>query len=468
MWDHVREHASRRPTALALADPERTMSWAQLERAVRDRTAALPERPKGRVPLFALHRQADARWVVDFLALRVRGYAVLALPESMPVAAATALADDLGAASVLRGGVGDVRIPGHSSGDTGDTALVHLTSGTTGTARGVPRGDANLRDEAAAVAEALGLDAAHAVLMGTPVAHSFASGLLLGALTAGAPSVLLPRYDPAAMARLALRHRPGTIAGTPYVLRALAGTEQVRQAGLPGLRFPLCGGAPLHSSWARAWLEATGVGICQEYGLSEGGIATVNLDRAAEFPESVGTPIPRVAVHVVDGNGRPVAPGVVGRVLVDRPANPTEYLTSGGLRVPIPTGGGALVRGIDTGDLGYVDELDLLHLAGREKLLINVGGAKVSPVEVERRLLDHPAVSEAVVVGVADPYRGETVAALIETAPGATTVRDLSDYLRTHLSGFAIPRRWELTDAVPRTSAGKPDRAQIRHLLEGR
>ncbi|WP_158711646.1 class I adenylate-forming enzyme family protein [Streptomyces xylophagus] len=451
-----------------MADSEHTLSWAQLEQAVRNRAAELPERPKGRVPLLALHRQANALWVVDFLALRVSGYAVLALPEAMPVASATALSEDLGATALLRGGAGDVHLSSHRVGDAGDTALVHLTSGTTGTARGVPRDNANLRDEAAAVAEALDLDAAHAVLMGTPVAHSFASGLLLGALTAGAPSILLPRYDPAVMATLALRHRPGTIAGTPYVLRALAGTEQVRRTGLPGLRFPLCGGAPLHSSWARAWLETTGVAICQEYGLSEGGIATVNLDRATERPESVGTPIPRVAIHVVDGDGRPMASGSVGRILVDRPANPTEYLTAGGRRVPIPVRGDAPIRGTDTGDLGFVDELGLLHLAGREKLLINVGGAKVSPVEVEQCLLDHPAVNEAVVVGVADPYRGETVAALIEMAPGATTVRELTGYLRGHLSGFAIPRHWELTDAVPRTSAGKPDRAQIRYLLEGR
>jgi acyl-coenzyme A synthetase/AMP-(fatty) acid ligase len=465
MWEHIRKHASRTPEAPALIDPWVTLSWGELVRAVEDRCAGLPERPRRKTRLIALHRQADTAWVVDLLALQARGYAVLAIPEAMPASAATTLADELGAAGVLRGGPGE-KVTEHEGGDLGDTALVHLTSGTTGTARGVLRSAANLHDEASAVADALALDTSHAVLMGTPVTHSFASGLLFAALLAGAPSILIPHYDPAALAMLALRHRPGTIAGTPYVLRALAGTEAVRQAGLPGLRYPLCGGAPLHPSWASLWQRTTGVDICQEYGLSEGGIATMNLRHAAACSESVGVPVPRVDVRVLDVDGRPASTGTVGRIVVNRPANPTTYLSPGGRRQPIPAVSDGTVGGLDTGDLGFVDRQGLLHLTGRAKLLVNVAGAKVSPVEVEQRLLDHPAVIDAVVVGVADPDRGESVAAMVETAPG-TTIRELAGHLREHLSSFAVPRRWALTDTIPRTPAGKPDRARIRHLLEG-
>lgn len=467
MLEQVRGHAGRNPAGLALADPQHVLSWTDLARAVDDRVAGLPERTAGRVPLVALHQPADTRWVVDFLALRAKGYAVLAIPASIPEAAAAGLADELGAVAVLRNGMDQRSVNGVGR-SVGDTALVHLTSGTTGTARGVLRSAANLDDEATAVAEALALDMSHAVLMGTPVAHSFTSGLLLAALSAGAPSLLVPEFDPAAMAVLALRHRPATIAGTPYVLRTLAGVEPVRRRGLPGLRFPLSGGAQLHPSWARSWLDTTDVPICQEYGLSEGGIATMNLGQPTDHPQSVGKPVPRVTVHVVDADGRALRRGAVGRILVNRPANPTHYLAAGGSVEPIPTGRGDTVGGIDTGDLGFIDEQGLLHLTGRDKLLINVGGAKVSPTEVEQRLLDHAAVSEAVVVGIADDYRGETVAALVETVPGATTVRELAEHLRESLSTFAVPRRWALTDAVPRTSAGKPDRVRIRHLLEGR
>ncbi|WP_037669773.1 class I adenylate-forming enzyme family protein [Streptomyces griseus] len=465
MWEHVRRHASRTPAAPALIDPRTTLSWGELVRAVEHRCAGLPERPRRKPRLIALHRRADTAWVVDLLALRVKGYAVLAIPEAMPANPATALADELGAAGVLRGGP-EVKFTEHEGADLGDTALVHLTSGTTGTARGVLRSAANLHDEASAVAHSLELDTAHAVLMGTPVTHSFASGLLFAALLAGAPSILVPHYDPAALAMLALRHRPGTIAGTPYVLRALAGTEAIRQAGLPGLRYPLCGGAPLHPSWADLWLRTTGVHICQEYGLSEGGIATMNLRDAAACPESVGVPVPRVDIRVLDADGRPAPAGTVGRIVVDRPANPTTYLSPGGRHRPIPAVDDGTAGGLDTGDLGFVDPQGLLHLTGRAKLLVNVAGAKVSPVEVEQRLLDHPAVLDAVVVGVADPDRGESVAAMVETTPGAT-IRELAGHLREHLSSFAVPRRWALTDTIPRTPAGKPDRARIRHLLEG-
>jgi acyl-coenzyme A synthetase/AMP-(fatty) acid ligase len=344
--------------------------------------------------------------------------------------------------------------------------LVHLTSGTTGNARGVPRSAANLRDEAAAVAEALHLDPAHPVLTGTPVSHSFASGLLLAALAAGAPSILAPRYDPLTLLRLAQKHRPGTIAGTPYVLRTLSGAEAVRRDGLPGLRYPLCGGAPLHSTWAEAWLQVTGVPICQEYGLSEGGIATMNIEHAAKVPDSVGPPIPRVRISILGEDDRPAAPGVTGRVVIDRPGNPQWYLGAGGERIPVPTRGTGDASGLDTGDLGALDEHSLLRLTGRHKLLINVGGAKVSPVEVEQRLLDHPAVLEAVVVGLPDQYRGEAVAALVAAAPG-TGIPELAEHLGRHVSPYAIPRHWKITDSLPRTSAGKPDRAQARNLLEG-
>ncbi|MFD8811206.1 class I adenylate-forming enzyme family protein [Streptomyces sp. NPDC059627] len=465
MWEHVRKHASRSPADLALADPQTRLSWGELVRAVVTRSSLLPDSPRGRSPLIALHRPADVAWVVDLLALHAKGYAVLAVPESMPGNAATALAGDLGAVGILSTGAQE-KITEHRGGDLKDTALVHLTSGTTGTARGVLRSAANLHDEAAAVADALTLNTAHAVLMGTPVTHSFASGMLFAALVAGAPGILVPRYDPAAMAALALHHRPGIIAGTPYVLRALAGTAAVRRAGLPGLRHPLSGGAPLHPSWADLWLRTTGVRIRQEYGLSEGGIATMNLRHAEACPESVGTPVPRVEIRVLDADGRPAAVGTEGRIVVDRPANPTTYLSSGGRRQPIPALGDGTLRGLDTGDLGFVDHNGLLHLTGRAKLLINVAGAKVSPVEVEQRLLDHPSVNDAVVVGVPDPDRGEAVAAMVETS-SATTVRELADHVRQHLNSYAVPRRWAMTDTVPRTPAGKPDRARIRHLLEG-
>lgn len=468
MIEFVRMHAARRPDAFALVDAERCLTWSQLAREVSRRAATLPSARDLKVPMVALHRPGDTCWVVDFLALRSTGLVVLALPDAMPVAAAHTLARDLGAAALV--GATQVCLfagqPGAASWqDLGEPALVHLTSGTTGTARGVLRDRANLEDEADAVATALALGEAP-VLMGTPVSHSFASGLLLAALTAGSPSLLVPRFDPSVLIRLALEHRPKTLAGTPYIFRAVAGSTAVRAAGLPGLKFPLSGGAPLHPIWAADWAEATGMPICQEYGLSEGGIATMNLADAAQMPDSVGRPVPRVRLHVVDDEQRPVATGKSGHVVVERPFNPVHYLIAGGAVEEVPTVPGAGAPGIWTGDLGSLDAAGRLRLNGRVKTLINVGGAKVSPYEVERHLLSCPHVRDAVAVGIADPERGEAVAVLLQTDPG-TTIAQVSAHLRERLSSFAMPRRWAFIDTIPRTVSNKPDRAKARTILEG-
>ncbi|WP_330241365.1 class I adenylate-forming enzyme family protein [Streptomyces sp. NBC_00525] len=470
--DLLHGHAAERPHALALADPEHTLTWSQLVDRVAERARELAPAPGVRPGIAALHRPGDCRWVIDFLALRSCGHPVLPLPEAMPAATAEALARDMGA-TLLVSANGAGRLPGPepAEADTDPIALVHLTSGTTGTAKGVLRSAANIEDEAAAVAQALGLGPEHPVLTGTPVSHSFASGLLTAALRAGAPTLLTPRYDPAGMVRMAHEHRPGTMCGTPYVFRAVARAKEVRRSGLPGLRHPLSGGAPLHPSWAEAWQQVTGVPICQEYGLSEGGIATMNLAARPDTVGSVGLPVPGVTVRVLGPDGSPLGAGQAGRVVIDRPATPAHYLTGGGGRAPVPTapalpGDGPGASFVETGDLGSLDEHGRLRLTGRTKVLINVAGAKVSPFDVEHHLLNSPSVKDAVVAGVPDPDRGEMVAALVHADPGTTT-SELAKHLRERLSSFAVPRRWVFTSDIPRTASGKPDRARVLAILEG-
>ncbi|TXR92353.1 long-chain fatty acid--CoA ligase [Streptomyces sp. col6] len=472
MLDVLHAHAAQRPHALALVDPERSLTWSRLVDRVAHRAGELSPAAGTRPGIAALHRSADCQWVIDFLALRSCGFPVLPLPEAMPAPTAEALAADL-SAGLLVSADGPGRLPGRepAEADADRPALVHLTSGTTGTAKGVLRSAANIDDEADAVAQALGLGPEHPVLTGTPVSHSFASGLLTAALRAGATTLLTPRYDPAAMVRMAHEHRPGTLSGTPYVFRAVARSKEVRRVGLPGLRHPLSGGAPLHPSWAEGWQDVTGVPVCQEYGLSEGGIATMNLAAHPDTVGSVGLPVPGVTVRVVGPDGVPLGAGRTGHVVIDRPAAPVQYLTGGGGRAPVPTspavpGDGPEACFVETGDLGRLDDLGRLWLTGRTKVLINVAGAKVSPFDVEHHLLNSPLVKDAVVAGVPDPDRGEMVAALVHAEPGATAA-ELAQHLRERLSSFAVPRRWVFTPAIPRTASGKPDRARVLAILEG-
>jgi long-chain acyl-CoA synthetase len=193
----------------------------------------------------------------------------------------------------------------------------------------------------------------------------------------------------------------------------------------------------------------------------------MNLACAAEAPESVGTPLDGVQIHIVDDANQPVPTGASGHLAVARPGSPTNYIDGDGQLLPIPTRGAALQEGVDTGDLARLDEHGLLYITGRRKLLINVAGAKVNPVEVEEQLLDHAMVKDAIVIGLPDEYRGEVVGAVVETMPG-TAIADLTHHLRERVSSYAIPRIWHFVDAIPRTAAGKQDRLRALTILEGR
>jgi long-chain acyl-CoA synthetase len=467
MWQDVRAHAARLPDALAVADPDTALSWQELISSVETRASQLAADPAVAASIVALHRQSDVRWVVDYLALRMLDRCVLALPAAQPATSADSSAAAAGAGGIVRDGTSRALDGSGTDPLPAGTQLIHTTSGTTGKARGVPRSAENIRDEAEAVASALRLGPGAGILCATPVSHSFASGLLMAALLTGAPTLLMPGFSPTALTALARRYAPAILAGTPYVFHSLTDARRPGRLTLPGLRTPLCGGAPLHEAWARQFQAATGAAICQEYGLSEGGIATVNLDASRTRPTSVGRPIRGVRIAVVDDTGRALPAGSPGRVVIDRPAQPRQYLGPDGRLDPIPVAGPAVDGPIDTGDLGYLDDVGRLYLTGRLKSLINVAGAKVDAGQLEGHLVMHPEVADAVVVGLADPYRGESVAAMVEVRPGTVTTAELVEFLRGHVAGYAQPRRWSLTEQIPRTASGKPDRHRIKRILEG-
>ncbi|GAA3815100.1 class I adenylate-forming enzyme family protein [Streptomyces phyllanthi] len=462
----VRDHAQRLPHQPALADSDRSYTWQELDRAVKHRARALPAAHEMPTPVVALHRPGDCEWVVDFLALRSNGVTVISFPSATPLASVLRQAAEIRAAGVVAGR-GELT-PCRPDGSTApapwwrDISVVQLTSGTTGEALGVPRSEENLLDEARSVAEALKLTPSSPVLCGTPVAHSFASGLFLAALVTGAPTVLVPFFQPAAVSLLAERHRPRLICGTPYVFRSLMRDRRRSGEALSRVEIPMTGGAPLHEGLAGAWLEQFGVPLVQEYGLSEGGIATMNLSHSRQFPTSVGPAVPGVDIHVVDDQGRVLGPGVQGHIVIRRRGNPTHYVGAGGTTLPTPSRTPTEGAEIDTGDLGRLDERGLLYLSGRTKAVINVAGAKVSPRSVESALLEHHTVDDVVVLGVPDDQRGEAVAAVVEGDPDTVSVEHLAGHLRERLSPVMVPRRWHVVPRLPRTASGKPDLRAIR------
>lgn len=461
-WAAIHAHSRTRGSRIAIADQAESLTWNELVDAATRRGRELAEAIRTLGPLVALHRPSRLPWVVDLLALWQCGAVVASLPDAIPDTAARTVTAGLGARALVPTDGRLIAVPVETRTEALDAALIHLTSGTSGTAKGVVRGADNLEDEARAVAAAIALRPDETVLLATPASHSFAGGLLLAALHAGATVVLCAGFDPLALLALARRHNPAVLAATPYLFRVLAGRAE--RMPIPGLRLPICGGSPLQESWAQQWLDAFGIPIAQEYGLSEGGIATLNDSHRLSRPTSVGHPIPGVSIAVVDATGHPQPPNINGRIIIHRPHQPVSYIEGPGRFKPIPTLALACNSMLDTGDTGHLDEEGLLHLTGRTKAMINVAGVKVDPTHVESHLAAHPRVDEAVVIAISDPFRGEAPAALIESLD-PPSIAELAAYLRERVTQPAVPRRWFFTDSLPRSPTGKPDRIRAHELI---
>jgi long-chain acyl-CoA synthetase len=215
------------------------------------------------------------------------------------------------------------------------------------------------------------------------------------------------------------------------------------------MRAAYSAGGPLPRSVFEAFGARLGVRVSQLYGASEIGSVTFNSPGEPFDPASVGRPMRGVSIRVLGGNDGE------GEIAVRAASMFSGYLN----------GEAGLIDGyFPTGDIGYVDDLGRLFITGRLKLLIDVGGLKVNPLEVESVLMRHPAVEDCVVV----PLRqSETVLRLkavvmLRGGFGSVAIDELRELARGNLSAYKIPRIFEVRDSLPRSAAGKV----LRHLVE--
>jgi long-chain acyl-CoA synthetase len=191
--------------------------------------------------------------------------------------------------------------------------------------------------------------------------------------------------------------------------------------------------------------------VRQLYGSTETGPITANMsdDPVSTF-ESVGAPVEGVKVEIFDDEGAPVPVGEIGEVTVSSPASSSGYAEADQASLEAFRDGRYF-----TGDLGRLDEDGLLYLEGRKKLLIEVGGYKVDPIEVEDVIVAHPSVSEAIVVGVPGEAEGEeTVKAVV--VPGEDCEEgELISFCRERLANYKVPRTVEFRDEIPKSPLGK-------------
>jgi acyl-CoA synthetase (AMP-forming)/AMP-acid ligase II len=354
-----------------------------------------------------------------------------------------------------------VRSPGDAEGPgaSGGGSLLLTTSGTTGLPRLVRRDSPALDAVGASCVRAIGIDATDVMLVTVPLYHSYGiDQAVLTAVMAGCTIELHRRFDPAWVRSALLERGVSVLPAVPVMFDALA-----RQAKAPGraprLRRAYSAGSPLprriFDQFARGW----GVGLGQIYGATEFGPVTFNDPDAADFdPEVAGRPMRGVRLRILDARDpdpeRPLPPEAEGQVAVAAPSMMRAYV--GDARPP-------LARGfLLTGDLGRLDGSGRLRLTGRLRLLVDVGGIKVNPAEVESVLTRHPGVREAVVL--AFPFSDTTtrLKAIVVPEPGCEVrPQELRRFAREHLIHYKVPRVFEIRTTMPRSATGKILREQL-------
>ncbi|WP_129308658.1 AMP-binding protein [Streptomyces sp. L2] len=335
-----------------------------------------------------------------------------------------------------------------------DVACLHFTSGTTGLPKAVRLTHRNLTVNAAQITYAHRLDAASVTLNHLPTYHPMH---LNSAVHAGAPQILFAGPDPAEALAAADRYGATHYYSLPVRLARLADAAEPAGPAPRALRYVASGGSALPPHAAARLGERLGVPVFQGYGLAETSPLTHSDDADAPVHGSVGRPVLGTECRIVDVDTRAVlAPGEAGEVEVRGPQVMAGYLGGGGV-------------GADgwfaTGDVGRVDTGGRLFLVDRLKDVFKCDNFLVAPSDVERALLDHPAVAEAVVVDLPHPYSSAVAGALLVLAdPAATPEAVLADvnprlpYYQRVQDAVAVP-------AIPRNGNGKIQRRDLRTRL---
>jgi long-chain acyl-CoA synthetase len=341
-----------------------------------------------------------------------------------------------------------------------DDALYHYSSGSTGRAKRVPRTHRQLLDEAESFVEGIALEPDDAILGMVPLHHTYGLGCcLMAAVRCGGTLVLLDGRQPFVLRRartleLIEETRATVVAGVPIQYRLLAGARGSRP--LPGIRLLLSAAAALPRATFDAFEATFGHPVRQLYGCTETGALTVNLDPdPAATVGSVGRPLPGARVAIRDRSGNETDDGRIGDVAVASPGMARGYADAEADRLSFRDGWFA------TGDRGRLDEQGRLYLTGRTKLLIDVAGRKVDPIEVEDVLATHPRVREVVVVGVPTGVEAEERVKAVVVPDGRCDERDLRRFCAGRLAAYKVPELVELREEIPRSPLGKILRSRL-------
>jgi long-chain acyl-CoA synthetase len=357
-----------------------------------------------------------------------------------------------------------------------DIALLQYSGGTTGVPKGAMLSHQNLSANARQV-NAIDPKASNSarpqedrILGVLPFFHVFANTCVLNrTIVNGGQIIMLPRFDAGQALAAVGRHRITAMPGVPTMYQAMLDHADLAKADFSSLRACISGGAPMPSAVRMRFEAVSGSAVVEGYGLTESsGVVCVNPYEGRKFAGSIGQPLPCTTVLLVDREdpGKLAQAGEPGEIVVFGPQVMCGYWNRPEAQSDAFVTHGPAKGALRTGDVGMIDADGFIHIVDRLKDMISVGGFKVFPSQIEAILYKHPAVKEALVIGLPDAYRGEVPAAFItlkdDAVPDEPLASALRDWANAQLGKHERLARVFIRDALPKTMIGKLDRKGLR------
>lgn len=459
-FDRAAQHYARKRILQPTDGDGRGLDYAALDRRAGGVAAALRARGIGPGARIALSLDDPADVVIAVLGGLKAGAAIAPLNPRLAADERKRIVDDLVPALVLDTIPAEEKACAAAPVADTDGAIILYTSGSTGRPKGVL-----LSHGAVAAGIDIWIDGVMALAEGDvmlsalPLAHSFGLfGTVLSPLQVGAAIVLLPRFTPEAAIATIAHWRPTVFPGVATMFRRVLDCPALNGTDFGSLRIAVSGAAPCPWTLAEEWRARTGVRIVRGYGMSElFRPVSFSARDETEEPESIGHALPGVRLRIVGEDGRDLATGEIGELLIHSPACLTEYLNQ-----PEATRDVLADGWFRTGDLATLSSDGLVRIVGRKKEIILRGGYTVAAGEVEALLMGHPDIAEAAVIGVPHGELGEEIRAYVVLRPGSTVAAgDIVAWCRARVAAYKYPRDVKLCSDLPRGPTGKVDKARL-------
>ncbi len=346
-----------------------------------------------------------------------------------------------------------------------EPALLLYTAGTTGSPKGVLLTHGNLVVTSSHVVAAYDMSEKDSVLLLFPLSHSAAYlPFTMPLFSVGGTVILHPRFDPTTFLKMLDEYKVTMFGGPPTVYIAYLNHPQFSTFDLSSLRLTIAGAAPVPDVIQKKWKDSVGTDLINGYGLTE-----TTATALASFPHKsnlepgcMGVPIGG-EVRIADETGKTLPIGKIGEIQFKGPQVMKGYWNR-----PDLTGAAFTEDGwFKTGDAGYMNEEGFVYFVERFKDLIIASGYNIAPAEVEQVIQQHPAVLEAAVIGVPDPYRGETVKAYVvlkDEYKGKVSPEEIIEFCKGRMAAYKYPRIVEFIEALPKSSVQKVLRRVLREM----